>query len=149
MHTERLAHLPFKKVGSITSDAVVVVGDCVYRNTVFNASAQSGLYYLPRLAAAGYGTFRIELVDEPPHLVAPLLEAYRWDLYHPNLSSWHVCVCCLEGGEGVATFQWCCCTLLLCLGSHCITAGACLHTCGLKHTTLCVLEIHYAGHKEK
>lgn len=53
---------------------------CVYRrgcrNTVFNASAQSGLYYLPRLAAAGYGTLRIELVNEPEDCVRPLLETY-------------------------------------------------------------------------
>lgn len=44
---------------------------------MFNASAQSGLYYLPALAAAGYGTLRVELVNEPPELVAPLLETYR------------------------------------------------------------------------
>lgn len=54
---------------------------CVYcrgcRNTVFNASAQSGLYYLPRLAAAGFGTLRIELVNEPEDFVRPLLETYR------------------------------------------------------------------------
>lgn len=47
------------------------------RNTVFNASAQSGLYYLPSLAAAGYGTLRIEFVNEPAELVKPLLETYR------------------------------------------------------------------------
>jgi hypothetical protein len=47
------------------------------RNTVFNAAAQSGLYYLPRLAAAGFGTFRIELVDEAPEVVGQLLEGYR------------------------------------------------------------------------
>lgn len=47
------------------------------RNTVFNASAQSGLYYLPRLASAGYGTLRLELVNEPADAVRPLLETYR------------------------------------------------------------------------
>jgi hypothetical protein len=47
------------------------------RNTVFNASAQSGLYYLPSLAAAGYGTLRIELVNEPAEFVKPLLDTYR------------------------------------------------------------------------
>lgn len=47
------------------------------RNTVFNASAQTGLPFLPSLLAAGLGTFRIELVDEPAQHVAPLLEAYR------------------------------------------------------------------------
>lgn len=44
---------------------------------MFNASAQSGLYYLPRLSAAGCGTFRIELVDEQPEVVRDLLQAYR------------------------------------------------------------------------
>jgi putative protease len=50
----------------------------VCRNTVYNAAAQSGLYYLPRLAAAGYGSFRVELVDEAPEVVQQLLEGYRW-----------------------------------------------------------------------
>jgi hypothetical protein len=44
---------------------------------VFNASAQSGLYYLPALAACGYGTMRVELVNEPAEQVAPLLETYH------------------------------------------------------------------------
>lgn len=44
---------------------------------MFNASAQSGLHYLPRLASAGYGTLRIELVDEPAEFVRPLLETYH------------------------------------------------------------------------
>jgi hypothetical protein len=44
---------------------------------VFNAAAQSGLYYLAQLAAAGYGTFRVELVDEAPEMVGQLLEGYR------------------------------------------------------------------------
>jgi hypothetical protein len=44
---------------------------------VFNASAQSGLYYLPSLTAAGYGTLRIELVNEPAEFVKPLLDTYH------------------------------------------------------------------------
>lgn len=44
---------------------------------MFNASAQSGVYYLPHLAAAGYGTLRVELVNEPADFVGPLLETYR------------------------------------------------------------------------
>ncbi|KIY94199.1 hypothetical protein MNEG_13765, partial [Monoraphidium neglectum] len=44
---------------------------------VFNAQAQSGAYHLPRLLAAGYGTLRIELVDESPEHVAQLLNGYR------------------------------------------------------------------------
>lgn len=35
------------------------------------------MYYIPALATAGYGTLRIELVNEPPELVQPLLETYR------------------------------------------------------------------------
>jgi len=48
------------------------------RNTVFNAQAQSGARYLKDLAGAGYGALRVELVDEPPEVVAPLLEGYRY-----------------------------------------------------------------------
>jgi hypothetical protein len=44
---------------------------------VFNAAAQSGAYHLPRLAAAGYGTFRIELVDESPGDVEKVLNGYK------------------------------------------------------------------------
>lgn len=47
------------------------------RNTVFNAQAQSGADFVPQLAAAGVGSLRVELVDEPAELVAPLLEGYR------------------------------------------------------------------------
>lgn len=36
----------------------LVLADMGCRNTVFNASAQTGLPYLPRMAAAGYGCFR-------------------------------------------------------------------------------------------
>lgn len=43
---------------------------------MFNASAQSGMYYLPSLAASGFGTLRIELVNEPADFVRPLLETY-------------------------------------------------------------------------
>eukprot|EP00775_Hariotina_reticulata_P002853 gene2853-3146_t len=51
---------------------------CVFcRNTVFNASAQSGLYHIPRLVKAGYGCLRVELVDEAPEVVQELLEGYR------------------------------------------------------------------------
>ena len=37
----------------------------------------AGLWHLKALQAAGYGSFRIELVDEPAEQVRPLLEAYR------------------------------------------------------------------------
>ncbi|KAL4437803.1 hypothetical protein ABPG77_005715 [Micractinium sp. CCAP 211/92] len=55
----------------------LVLADMGCRNTVFNASAQSGLPFLPRFAAAGFGCFRVELVDEPADYVGPLLEGYR------------------------------------------------------------------------
>lgn len=38
--------------------------------------AQSGVYHLPKLLAAGVGCFRVELVDEPASSVVPLLEGY-------------------------------------------------------------------------
>eukprot|EP00798_Chlamydomonas_sp_ICE-L_P014799 gene14799-20854_t len=55
----------------------LVLADMGCRNTVFNAQAQSGLFFLPEFLKAGYSTFRIELVDEPAELVVPLLEGYR------------------------------------------------------------------------
>jgi hypothetical protein len=51
---------------------------------VFNASAQSGVRYMPQLAASGIGTLRVELVDEPAELVAPLLLAC-YDVLHGRL----------------------------------------------------------------
>ena len=55
----------------------LVLADMGCRNTVFNAQAQSGAFYLPALLGAGYRSFRIELVDEPPGQVAALLDGYR------------------------------------------------------------------------
>jgi collagenase-like PrtC family protease len=55
----------------------LVLADMGCRNTVFNAQAQSAVHYLKDLAAAGYGAFRIELVDEPAEVVPGLLEGYR------------------------------------------------------------------------
>ena len=39
--------------------------------------AFAGLWHLKQLQAAGYGSFRVELVDEPAEQVRPVLEAYR------------------------------------------------------------------------
>mmetsp|Transcript_51493 Transcript_51493/g.164674 ORF Transcript_51493/g.164674 Transcript_51493/m.164674 type:complete len:1020 (+) Transcript_51493:230-3289(+) len=55
----------------------LVLADMGCRNTVFNAQAQSGADFVPRLAAAGYRYFRVELVDEPAEAVGPLLDNYR------------------------------------------------------------------------
>jgi collagenase-like PrtC family protease len=59
----------------------LVLADMGCRNTVFNAQAQSGAFYIPALLGAGYRTYRIELVDEPPGQVAALLNGYR-DVLH-------------------------------------------------------------------
>jgi hypothetical protein len=42
----------------------LVLADMGCRNTVFNARAQSGAFYLDDLREAGYRSFRVELVDE-------------------------------------------------------------------------------------
>ena len=54
----------------------LVLADMGCRNTVFNAAAQSGADYLAQLVAAGCGSLRLEFVDEPADLVAPLLQGY-------------------------------------------------------------------------
>jgi len=54
----------------------VVLADQGCRNTVFAARAQSGAFELARLARAGYGTLRLELVDEPAAVVRPLLRRH-------------------------------------------------------------------------
>ena len=55
----------------------LVLADMGCRNTVFSAQAQSAIKYLKPLLQSNYGTFRIELVDQPGDVVRPLLEAYR------------------------------------------------------------------------
>ena len=55
----------------------LVLADMGCRNTVFNATAQSGAEYVDQLTAAGVQHFRVELVDEPAGVVAPLMEGYR------------------------------------------------------------------------
>jgi hypothetical protein len=54
-----------------------VLADQGCRNTVFASQAQSGAWELERLTRAGYGTLRLELVDEPAELVRPLLNRHR------------------------------------------------------------------------
>lgn len=55
-----------------------MLADMGCRNTVFNSGAQSGLFQLPALLSSGVRSFRVELVDERPEHVAPLLQGYRW-----------------------------------------------------------------------
>ena len=55
----------------------LVLADMGCRNTVFEGTAQSGLPFIDKLVASGFGCFRVELVDQPPEVVAPLLEKYK------------------------------------------------------------------------
>ncbi len=55
----------------------LLLADMGCRNTLFNAAAQSGTHAAQRLAGAGYGCLRVELVAEPPELVGPLLQGYQ------------------------------------------------------------------------
>jgi len=54
----------------------LVLADMGCRNTVFNSRAQSALRRLDGFVAAGFGRFRLELVDHRPDEVAPLVQAY-------------------------------------------------------------------------
>jgi putative protease len=53
-----------------------VLADSGCRNTVFNAQPQSAAPYVAELLAAGVSHLRIELTDQPAHLVQPLLTRY-------------------------------------------------------------------------
>lgn len=55
----------------------LVLADMGCRNTVFNAQAQSGAFFASDMLRAGITAFRVELVDEPAHVVGPLLQGYR------------------------------------------------------------------------
>jgi U32 family peptidase len=55
----------------------LVLADMGCRNTVFDGSAQSGLPFIDNLVKSGFGCFRIELVDQSPTVVGPLLEGYK------------------------------------------------------------------------
>jgi hypothetical protein len=54
-----------------------VLADQGCRNTVFNAKAQTGAEYISSFVASGIQKYRIELVDELPEYVAPLMEWYK------------------------------------------------------------------------
>lgn len=53
-----------------------LIPDVGCRNTVFNAQAQSAAEYVPRMLDLGIEHFRVELLREKPHEVAPLLDRY-------------------------------------------------------------------------
>jgi len=54
-----------------------ILADAGCRNTVFSAAPQSGAQHVAQLAAVGVGGLRVELLDDPPEQVAPLLAAYK------------------------------------------------------------------------
>lgn len=72
--------------------AHVVLADMGCRNTVFNAEAQSGARHLPEFLEAGYRRFRVELLEERPEEVGPLVTRYqralRGELEAPTLWRW-------------------------------------------------------------
>ena len=53
-----------------------LLADVGCRNTVFNATAQSGAEFVPRMKELGLRHFRVELLREEPHEVGPLLDQY-------------------------------------------------------------------------
>jgi putative protease len=53
-----------------------LIPDVGCRNTVYNAAAQSAAEYVPRMKEMGVRHFRVELLREKPHEVAPLLDRY-------------------------------------------------------------------------
>jgi len=55
----------------------LVLADQGCRNTVFNAKCQTGAEYIPQFVSSGIEHYRIELVDERPEHVEPLLQRYR------------------------------------------------------------------------
>lgn len=61
----------------------LVEADMGCRNTVFEGSAQSGLDYIRDFSRHNAGIFRIELVDQPPHIVKSILQGYKDMLSKP------------------------------------------------------------------
>jgi putative protease len=53
-----------------------LIPDAGCRNTVFNAQAQSAAEFIPRMRDLGVVHFRVELLREKPHEVAPLMKRY-------------------------------------------------------------------------
>jgi putative protease len=54
-----------------------VKADLGCRNTVFNALAQTGAEFVPRLLALGARRFRLEFLNESPEQVAQTIGRYR------------------------------------------------------------------------
>ncbi|KAI8103042.1 hypothetical protein M9434_005830 [Picochlorum sp. BPE23] len=62
----------------------LVEADMGCRNTVFEGSAQSGLNYIQDFSRHNAGIYRIELVDQPPHIVKSILQGYKDILSKPG-----------------------------------------------------------------
>ena len=76
---------PAEPEGPGCSIAEVGVGQSIADRRLLTPSARHaaspprsvGVFYMPDLIRSGFRTVRIELVDEQPQYVAPLLEGYR------------------------------------------------------------------------
>lgn len=60
-----------------TSRDHLIEADMGCRNTVFEASSQTALYSMNTFSQYNVGSYRIELVDQPPEIVADILEGYK------------------------------------------------------------------------
>ncbi len=54
-----------------------LIPDAGCRNTLYNAAAQSGAEYVPKMRVLGIGHFRVELLRQKPDEVAPLVRKYQ------------------------------------------------------------------------
>jgi len=55
----------------------LVEADMGCRNTVFEGSSQTAVRYMGDFTANQVGIYRVELVDQPPHIIPDILEGYR------------------------------------------------------------------------
>ena len=62
---------------SMEGDDHLVLADQGCRNTVFNAQVQTGAEYVTEFLQSGIRHYRVELVDESPEYVEPLLTWYK------------------------------------------------------------------------
>ncbi|MBC7783155.1 MAG: U32 family peptidase [Burkholderiales bacterium] len=54
-----------------------LIPDAGCRNTLYNAAAQSGAEYIPKMRELGISHYRVELLRQKPTDVAPLIQKYR------------------------------------------------------------------------
>jgi len=53
-----------------------VLRDCMCRNTVYNAHAQSAAFFVGQIQKLGVRHFRVELLTHAPQEIGPLLDVY-------------------------------------------------------------------------